>query len=161
MSPTNEPFACPVPEKAVDRRDFLTWIAAGSLAVTGAFSLATIVQIIQPPRRSIEGKTKIGPMKVGTVSGLEPGKPKIVEYGDDFLWLVKLDAKKVIGLNAACPHVACKLPWVEKTKQYDCPCHASSFTIQGKRLFGPAPRDMFAANLEFEGDDIIMTGFEV
>jgi len=154
----------------MDRRDFLTWIATGSVAVTGMFSLMTVLRVIQPPARSIEGKTKIGPLAVATVAELTQGVPKLVEYGDDFVFVTKLenagaDGKpKIIALNAACPHVRCKLHFNEKTKQYDCPCHASSFTITGKKLGGPAPRDMFAATFALEGpkgqEKVVVSGFE-
>jgi len=142
------------------RRDFLTWIAGGSMAVTGLFSLRTVLMVIFPPARSIEGKTKVGPMPVATVADLKPGVPKIVEYGDDFVFVVKLDATKIIALNAACPHVACKLHFNEQSKEYDCPCHASSFAIDGKKLGGPAPRDMIPATFEVESGQVVLSGFE-
>lgn len=144
----------------VDRRDFLTWVAAGSVAVTSMFTLATALKIITPPGRSIDGRTKIGAAVIGRLSELEVGRPRIVEWGDDFVFLVKLDPYKVVGLSAACPHVGCKLRFNERSKQFDCPCHAASFALNGQRLAGPAPRDMISARLLSSNDEITIVGFE-
>lgn len=153
--------ACPVPEYgALDRRDFLTWIAAGSMAVTGLFALATAARTIMPPARSIEGKTKPGPLPVARVSDLKVGVPFFAPYGDDYVFITKLEGAKIIALNAACPHVKCVLSWNAKTSQYDCPCHASFFTIAGKRISGPAPRDMWTADFKVVGNDVVVSGFE-
>ena len=48
----------------------------------------------------------------------------------------------------------------EKTKQFDCPCHASSFSIDGKKLFGPSPRDMIPATYEVTDGKVVVSGFE-
>lgn len=149
-------------ERSLSRRDFLMWVAAGSISVTGLFALRTLGFVVMPPARSIEGKTKIGPLAVASVDELRPGEPKLVEYGDDFVFLVRTgsDPSGVIALNAACPHVQCKLHFNEQLKRYECPCHASAFSIEGKKLFGPAPRDMVAAVYEIQDGKVVVSGFE-
>lgn len=142
------------------RRDFLSWLSAVSLGITGFFALGTLAKEITPPERSPEGLTKLGWLVVASLNGLTAGVPKIVEYGEEWVYLVKKADGGVVALNAACPHVRCKLGWNEKTKQFDCPCHASSFTIDGKRLGGPAPRDMFGMKFRVEGKNISIGGYE-
>jgi Rieske Fe-S protein len=142
------------------RRDFLVWLAGLSLGATALFVGATIAQAVTPPPRSIEGKTKVGKLAVAKVSTLVVDRPVLVEYGDDALFVSKTAGDKILVLNAACPHVRCKLFWNEKTKQYDCPCHASSFSITGKKLGGPAPRDMFGATFVVENGQVVVSGVQ-
>ena len=142
------------------RRDFLVWAAGLSVGATALLIGATVAQAVMPPPRTIEGKTKVGKLGVAKVSDLEPEKPVLVEYGDDVLFVAKTTDDKVVVFNAACPHVRCKLFWNEQTKQFDCPCHASSFTINGKKLGGPAPRDMYRAFFVVDNGQVVVSGLE-
>jgi Rieske Fe-S protein len=144
----------------MERRSFLVWLATAVLAASGLFMGATVVQALVPPSRSIDGKTKVGKMSVGKVADLKVGAPVAVDYGDDVLFLVKESADKVAVLSQTCPHVGCKLHFNDANKQFDCPCHASSFTIEGVRLGGPAPRNMYGATFEVVNGDIIVSGVE-
>lgn len=36
------------------------------------------------------------------------------------------------ALNAACPHAGCRVGYAPDRKGYLCPCHKSSFTVEGK-----------------------------
>ncbi|MBE0476428.1 MAG: Rieske 2Fe-2S domain-containing protein [Coriobacteriia bacterium] len=144
----------------VDRRSFLGWLAGASLGATALLSGGTIAKAVTPPERSIDGKTKMGPLAVARLSDLRQGEPLLVEYGDDVLFLVLAEDGTVSGLDAACPHVACKLHFNQSTREFDCPCHASSFALDGTVLGGPAPRDMYAARLEVVGDEVVVSGFD-
>jgi cytochrome b6-f complex iron-sulfur subunit len=60
----------------------------------------------------------------------------------------------LLALWQKCPHLGCTVPWKEKfiwpdpetgddTKGwFRCPCHGSTFTHAGARVFGPSPRSM-------------------
>ena len=51
----------------------------------------------------------------------------------------------IVVLDAKCPHRGCTLPWREnflflgRQGWFRCPCHGSTFTRAGLRVFGPAP----------------------
>jgi Rieske Fe-S protein len=47
-----------------------------------------------------------------------------------------------VALNAECPHLGCKVGYDKAQKAFACPCHESSFTQEGERLGGPAPRSL-------------------
>jgi Rieske Fe-S protein len=121
---------------------------------------ATVVQALLPPSRSIDGKTKVGTVAVAKLADLKVGAPALVDYGDDVLFLIKQSDTKVTVLSQTCPHVGCKLHFNDASKQFDCPCHASSFTIDGVRLGGPAPRNMYGANFEISNGEIVVSGVE-
>jgi nitrite reductase/ring-hydroxylating ferredoxin subunit len=51
------------------------------------------------------------------------------------------DRKKHIVSNI-CPHMKCNLIFNYIDKTWDCPCHASRFSIDGDILFGPGTNDI-------------------
>jgi len=142
-----------------NRRDFLSWLTVISLSAAGFFFTAVLTKFAFPPRRSLDGKMKMGWLHVAGVEDLTEGKPKLVAYGEDWAYLIKT-AGKITAYNTSCPHVGCKLRWNEKTKRFDCPCHGSSFNLNGRRLGGPAPRDMFVMSLKVRDGRVWIEGTE-
>ena len=49
--------------------------------------------------------------------------------------------KEHVILNK-CPHLGCSLIFNEIEHTWDCPCHASRFTIDGKCIIGPSNKDI-------------------
>jgi menaquinol-cytochrome c reductase iron-sulfur subunit len=50
---------------------------------------------------------------------------------------------KVECFNAICPHAGCFVGYAADRKVFQCPCHTSSFELDGKRIGNsPSPRDM-------------------
>ncbi len=41
-----------------------------------------------------------------------------------------------------CPHMGCALKWNSLDKTWDCPCHGSRFTKDGKLIYNPATEDL-------------------
>lgn len=68
-----------------------------------------------------------------------------------------------------CPHLGCTVPWVDAFSFQDprsgatypgwfrCPCHGSTYSDAGVRVFGPAPRslDMFPVTIERDGTIVV------
>lgn len=136
------------------------WAAGTSLGASAFFLLATLVQALQPPSRSIDGTTDAGPLVVARMSDLEIGAPSLAEYGDEMVFVVKTSPTEVDVFDAACPHARCTLAFDETSGRFECPCHASRFTIEGVRISGPAQRDMVPAAAEVVSGEVIVSGFE-
>jgi menaquinol-cytochrome c reductase iron-sulfur subunit len=57
-------------------------------------------------------------------------------------WVVKKSDAEVIAYVPQCTHLGCAFHWDDPKKTFVCPCHTSSFSIDGKVLEGPAPRPL-------------------
>ncbi len=55
-------------------------------------------------------------------------------------WVVKKPADNVLAFTPQCTHLGCAYHWDDPSHTFVCPCHTSSFSIDGQVLGGPAPR---------------------
>ena len=62
-------------------------------------------------------------------------------------WVVKRSDQEVVAFAPQCTHLGCAYHWDERRKNFLCPCHTSTFSLDGKVLEGPAPRalDLYAS----------------
>ena len=60
--------------------------------------------------------------------------------------LIKNALESTAGLltpkTPRCPHLGCALKWNPQERSWDCPCHGSRFSEDGKVLDNPAKHDM-------------------
>jgi nitrite reductase/ring-hydroxylating ferredoxin subunit len=145
---------------AMDRRSFLTWTAEATLGASAVLMAATVARALVPPERSIDGTARIGRLAVAKVAELKVGKPLIADYGSDVLFVVKTAPDTIAVFDSACPHVGCKLRYNEATRRFECPCHGGVFDISGRKLAGPATRDMVRAKFEIAGGEVVVSGFQ-
>ena len=72
----------------------------------------------------------------------------------------------LIALYWKCPHLGCTVPWNAAfnggqvnfpgvTGWFRCPCHGSTYSRAGVRVFGPAPRPMDTMLIAINGDGSI------
>lgn len=59
------------------------------------------------------------------------------------VWLVR-KGNDVRALSATCPHLGCAIDLAGDKKAFACPCHTSSFALEGAAQSGPSPRAMDA-----------------
>ncbi len=72
----------------------------------------------------------------------------------------------LVALYQKCPHLGCAVPWRSDFEfggakgWFRCPCHGSTYTKGGARVFGPAPRslDTFALTRNGDGSVTVNTG---
>ena len=56
---------------------------------------------------------------------------------------------KVECFNAICPHAGCFVAYAADRKVFQCPCHTSSFELDGQRILpSPSPRNMDALKVD-------------
>ncbi len=92
--------------------------------------------------------------KVAEINSLPEGQPvelKFATTAEDAyqranilysVWVVKRSAEELVVFSPICPHLGCHYLWNAKIERFACPCHASVYSIDGKVLYGPAPRPL-------------------
>jgi glycine/D-amino acid oxidase-like deaminating enzyme/nitrite reductase/ring-hydroxylating ferredoxin subunit len=73
---------------------------------------------------------------------LAPGEGAVVRKGRSHLAVFRDEAGERHSCSAVCPHLGCLVQWNGAEKTFDCPCHGSRFTPEGRVLTGPATRDL-------------------
>ena len=152
----------------VSRRKVLLvgfWSAMGVM-VLGI--VATIINTLYP--RGITGFGSA--VYVGTVDQLAPGKK--IHNLDAKAWMVRFDAEQakrnpgavegsILALYHKCVHLGCTVPYRPDFSREDprngetyagwflCPCHGSTYSDAGVRVFGPAPRSLDTFALTIDG----------
>ena len=151
-----------------DRRGFTTRMLAlicGGIAGAVPF-LSGLVVILDPLRRKAGGK---GFLRVTTLDsvpadGIARYFPVVTDRTD--AWNRYLDepigavflrrepgSTKLQCLNAICPHAGCFVDFNISDKQFQCPCHDSSFDVSGTRVNPeacPSPRDLDTLDVDQE-----------
>jgi Rieske Fe-S protein len=105
----------------IDRRHFLALIAAGLAPAT-------------PTPAKGEQVVDVGPASLYAADGVYD------KFRDLGFFLVQ-EGGKLKALSSYCTHRRCKL-MVETNHTFNCPCHGSTFSEDGKVLQGPAKKDL-------------------
>jgi menaquinol-cytochrome c reductase iron-sulfur subunit len=138
-----------------NRREFFSWVLGiGSTAIGALLAVPGASYVLDPLLRSSGKKGRW--VRVAEFSSLNKDQPVtapvVGEQVDAWtksdnvrlgtVWLRVVDSDKVIAYNAECPHLGCKVGFNAEKARFGCPCHDSSFGLDGKVLGGPAPRGM-------------------
>jgi len=141
----------------IRRRDFLRGGFWSGLAVLAVGGLATFLDFFNP--RDITGFG--GVVTIPSVSVPKPGDDPF-HFLEGKTWLVNLKPGEgvpqeftsfaapsknggLLAIYHKCVHLGCTVPWRPDfvfggvTGWFRCPCHGSTYTKGGIRVFGPAP----------------------
>ena len=105
---------------SIDRRHFLTLMAAGLTPVTAKAKGEEVVDV--------------GPASLYATNGVYD------KFRDLGFFLVQ-QGGKLKALPSYCTHRRCKLT-AGANRTFSCPCHGSTFNEDGKVLQGPAKKDL-------------------
>lgn len=81
---------------------------------------------------------------------IKPGEGAVVTVDGEKLAVYRDTNQELAAVSAECPHMKCQVHWNGAEKTWDCPCHGSRFTTQGKLIEGPAYRDLTLHPLEMK-----------
>ncbi len=151
------------------RRSFLMAIGAivmGGLATVPALG-AAVTALLDPLRRRGSDRQMV---QVARLSSLpSDGVPRRFTLEDDRVdgWATYTDVPigavylrrvddQVTALNVVCPHAGCFVGLAPDRSRFACPCHKSSFALDGSidDPSSPSPRDMDALEVEVRGDEV-------
>ena len=175
MTSPNPPDTPDQPDQP-ERREFMTKAAA--VAIGGVCTLvpavAGIVTVLDPLRR----KSALGgPLMVTTLEALpNDGKPRrfqiIADREDAWnkfpkvpigaVYLRRVDETKVEALNVTCPHAGCPVEFKEASGSFLCPCHDSTFKVDGSLADAksPSPRGLDTLDVEIRNGSEVWVTFQ-
>lgn len=126
---------CNEKQSCSDRREFLvktSAIAGGlMLSLTGA-NIALADEMPEEITLKLDEKSALS--KVGGSQTVDSKSGKVI--------VVKLSETSFKAFSAKCPHSGGPLEFDAKSSQLTCPWHGSKFDSAGKRLSGPAKKDL-------------------
>lgn len=79
---------------------------------------------------------------IKSVDELKPGQGAILREGLSKLAVYRDDHGSIHRRSAVCPHLGCVVSWNACERTWDCPCHGSKFTAEGRVYNGPANSDL-------------------
>ena len=158
---TETPSAPIVPElsaeelarREMNRREFLTYTWAGSLALVGAISSYATFAFLYPRFREGEfgGKFRQDP-GLFSAEGAPGANP------DGKFWMVTTTEGQPKAIYMVCTHLGCLYKWVGSNNRFECPCHGSKFSRDGFYIEGPAPRSLDSFETEVVDGQVVVGG---
>lgn len=73
---------------------------------------------------------------------IKSGEGRVVEINREKCAISRDDDNQLHVVSAVCTHMKCIVNWNDAEKTWDCPCHGSRFTAEGKVIEGPATADL-------------------
>lgn len=159
--------------EALPRRKFFQ--EALAIVVGGIAGLipaaAGLLVFLDPLRRKTES---VGTIRVTSLTALpNDGKPykfpviasrtdawnKFPEAPIGAVYLRRTGEKQIEALNVVCPHAGCFVDFVPSRACFLCPCHNSTFALDGKinDPKSPSPRALDTLPVEIRGQDVFVT----
>jgi cytochrome b6-f complex iron-sulfur subunit len=126
--------------KAQTRRMFIRKIFLWS-------STLASVLLLYPLQKFLRFKVKPKPRYIKVQGPLPRG---MYHTGPGFILFD--NGKTSLAVSRTCTHLGCTIQYLEDKQYIECPCHQSRFSRQGKRLTGPAERNLTVYNVEVKRD---------
>ena len=76
--------------------------------------------------------------KITSLEDVKEGEAKVIKYEGESYALYKEIGGKIHLLKSTCTHAKCEVRWNSAEITWDCPCHGSRFSVNGKVITAPA-----------------------
>jgi len=136
-------------KEKLSRRSFFRvfWIALISISLLEIASV--VVAFLTSGGRRSSMHDKFALKVLGKLEDIPNGS--VTAFRSDKLYLVRSDDGGLMALSLQCTHLGCAITWNKDKGEFDCPCHASSFNMEGEVISPPAPRALDMYRLVIEG----------
>lgn len=84
----------------------------------------------------------VTPGDIKSVEELTPGQGAVMREGLSKIAVYRDDSGMIHRRSAVCPHLGCVVAWNACERTWDCPCHGSKFSAEGRVYQGPANTDL-------------------
>lgn len=78
------------------------------------------------------------------VSTIKKGEGEVIELKGEKYGVYRDEDDELHVVSPICTHLKCTVKWNNDEKSWDCPCHGSRFTYDGKVMNGPANEDLLS-----------------
>ena len=136
----------PLPDRQSTRRQFC--VRAATLALGGSAIGTVLAGCSSPtspssvPSLPVLNATAVGSGATLAIDASSPlatvGGAALVQTPFNAFLVSRTTAKAFVALTAICTHQTCTITGFG-SQQYVCPCHGSTFDVNGRVLGGPAP----------------------
>lgn len=159
-------------EEDTSRRKFIRVATIGASAACGLFPVvAGLPAVFDPVKKSAESGGNVAWSKVAPIASLpEDGSPakfeviqeKVVDAWTTYknvpvgaVYLTR-NGDEVVAFNLKCPHLGCAIDFRKQRNDYFCPCHNSSFALDGSVTTenSPSPRPMDTMETKVEDGQV-------
>jgi menaquinol-cytochrome c reductase iron-sulfur subunit len=150
-----------------DRRGFMKLLTGALAALAGALATIPVLGSALSPLTKPKADDG-GFLRAIALNDLPDGAPKRVELISTVIdgwtratgvigavWLLKTPDGKVSALSSVCPHSGCSINQKSKST-YGCPCHDSTFELDGHPTDGPSPRPMDPLDVQVKDKDVFV-----
>ncbi len=132
--------------------------------ISAALAIPAAVYLLFPPRTKKGGEW----VQAGNLADVQSGAPSEVTFRRNRVdgwkvtsektsaWLVKTAENNVVAFAPQCTHLGCAYHWDDANHNFLCPCHTSTFALDGKVLSGPAPRALDRYDVKLDGNKILI-----
>src|SRR3954452_9496204 len=150
---------------SLDRRKFQAALVFGFGAVmSAALAVPAVAYLFAVPA----SRKKQGWIDAGDISQVALNSPEEVVFRKTRVdgwkivnerttaWVVRKSPTEVSALAPQCTHLGCAYHWDAERKEFECPCHTSAFSMDGKVLSGPAPRPLDRYAVKVDGNHLLV-----
>ncbi len=119
----------------LSRHEFLkrTWKVLGVIA--GVEVAALTVNVLSPRKESSPAARTLN---AGSVNDYPENS--VTPFRQGQFYLVRRNDGGFLAVSLKCSHLGCSIAWNDNENKFICPCHSSSFDINGDVMHPPAPR---------------------
>ena len=137
-------------DTTISRREFLAGMTTGAGLALGG--LAGCAAAITYQATVVDGQIFLSRSELEQRAGVN--RPVVVKVPDlpDPVILIPVDEKNFRAVSAKCTHLGCH---VRPSRNFlVCPCHGSTYDLEGEVVRGPAPSALTTYPVEVNGDEI-------
>ncbi|HSG68521.1 MAG TPA: Rieske (2Fe-2S) protein [Bacteroidales bacterium] len=131
------------------RRKFMKMVWVAIISVSVLELSAVIIAFLTSGGRKSLATGASGLKMLGRVE--EFGNDTVSAFRSNRLYLVRMEDGGFLAMSLHCTHLGCAVSWNKDKREFDCPCHASSFSLRGEVISPPAPRALDLYPIRIEG----------
>jgi menaquinol-cytochrome c reductase iron-sulfur subunit len=152
-------------KETTSRRTFYGVVINGLMGlITAALAVPALAYLFFKPGSNRKSQW----IDAGDLAQLKIGEPQEVTFRrtrvdgwrvlneKSTTWVVRTGEDKVVAYTPQCTHLACAYHWDAPHKEFVCPCHASTFSVDGKVTGGPAPRPLDRYVTRIDGNKVLV-----